>query len=44
MFPHTKDNNSEEEKQDDLLMDENLEKEIAVPFEDGEDDEEEDNF
>ena len=43
MFPHTDDNNSDEEKQDDLLIDETLEEEIAVPFEDVEK-EEEDNF
>lgn len=43
MFPHADDNNLDEEKQDDLLVDENLEEEIAVPFEDVEK-EEEDNF
>lgn len=44
MFPHTDDNNSDEEKQDDLLIDENLEEEVAVPFEDVEKEDEEDNF
>lgn len=43
MFPHTDDENLDEKNDSDLLIDENPEEEIAVPFEDVEK-EEEDNF
>ncbi len=41
-FPHTGDENSNEESGD--LLDDNLESEVAVPFEDDEEGKEEDNF
>lgn len=44
MFPHTDDENLDEKNDSDLLIDEDAEKEIAVPFEDDEESDEEDNF